>query len=138
MKKETKRRQEMYAHFANSYEVARYGDKYKELYRQIRNETLITIINQQFGIKEPIRVLEIGCGTGLTLSYLAAIRSNIDLQGLDFSHTMLAQAHQKLSVSDNTFGLVQGNVFPFLLTMIVLILFIVPGLFINLTMKKRS
>lgn len=111
MKKETKKRQEMYADFGNNYEAARYGDEYKELYRQIRNETLITIINQHFDVKKTIQALEIGCGTGLTLSFLSATRSNIDLQGLDFSHTMLAQAHQKLDASDNAFGLIQGNVF---------------------------
>ena len=111
MKKETKKRQEMYAHFGSNYEVARYGDEFKEIYRQIRNETLLDIINQRYKNSEPIRVLEIGCGTGMTITFLASACNNMDLQGLDFSHTMLSQAYQKLDVSDRKFELVQGNVF---------------------------
>lgn len=111
MKNETKKRQQMYERTGNSYEVDRYGDCYKELYRQIRNETLSNIINQRLENKEPLRVLEIGCGTGLTLSHLASMNANMELHGLDFSPAMLSQAHQKLNESENSFGLVRGNVF---------------------------
>ena len=101
----------MYKHTGGDYEVARYGDSYKELYRSMRNETLGSIIENEFNNTNSVRILELGCGTGLTLSYLSALPSNYELHGLDFSDIMLSQANQKLKVSNTPFVLVQGDVF---------------------------
>jgi SAM-dependent methyltransferase len=112
MREETKKRKRMYDdHTGSSYEAARYGDPYKEKYRQIRNETLVDLISENLGKNNPLRILEIGCGTGMTLTYLASLPDNYELHGLDFSQTMLSQAREKLSELDNPFGLAQGDTF---------------------------
>lgn len=98
-------------HTGSSYEVDRYGDPYKEQYRQIRNEALVDLIDENFGDNNPLRILEIGCGTGMTLTYLASLPCHHELYGLDFSQTMLSQAYQKLSRVDNPFRLAQGDSF---------------------------
>ena len=50
MRVETKNRKRMYDdHTGSSYEVARYGDPYKEQYRQIRNEALVDLISENLG-----------------------------------------------------------------------------------------
>ncbi len=99
----------MYESTGNGYEAARYGDPYKELYRQMRNETLLNFIDKHFGKGVKLKILEIGCGTGLTLEYMATISSEYELYGLDFSHTMLIQAYQKLKGLRNGFRLVLGD-----------------------------
>lgn len=111
MKIATKRRQDMYDRSGNRYEEARYGNRYDILYRQLRNETLAAIIKERFGEENPLRILEIGCGTGLTLAYLAALPTYYELHGLDFSLTMLSQSHQKSHELDNPFQLAQGDTF---------------------------
>lgn len=112
MRVETKNRKRMYdEHTGNSYEADRYGDPYKELYRQFRNEALVDLINENFDNDNPLRILEIGCGTGMTLSYLASLPCRHELYGLDFSQTMLSQSYQKLSGVDNPFRLAQGDSF---------------------------
>ena len=112
MKEETRNRKRMYDdHTGSSYEVARYGDPYKEQYRQIRNEALVDLISESFGKNNSLRILEIGCGTGMTLTYLATLPTRHELHGMDFSQTMLSQAYQKLAGVDNPFRLAQGNSF---------------------------
>ena len=112
MKVETKNRKHMYdEHTGSGYEVARYGDPHKEQYRQLRNEALGDLISENFRNNNPLRILEIGCGTGMTLTYLASLPPRHELHGLDFSQTMLSQAHQKLSGVDNPFRLTQGDSF---------------------------
>ena len=112
MKEETRNRQRMYDDkTGSSYETARYGDPYKEQYRQIRNEALAGLISENLGNDKPLRILEVGCGTGMTLTYLASLPTRYELHGMDFSQTMLSQAHQKLSGVDNPFRLAQGDSF---------------------------
>lgn len=109
--KNARKRQSMYASTGDGYEAARYGDPYKELYREMRNETLLNTIDEHFGIETPLKILEIGCGTGVTLEYLAKLPSAHELYGLDFSSTMLSHAFQKLKALKNKFYLSQGDSF---------------------------
>ena len=95
----------------SSYEEDRYGDTYKEQYRKIRNEALFDLICENFDTNNSLRILEIGCGTGMTLAYLSSLPCRHELYGLDFSETMLSQAHQKLTGVDNPFRLTQGDSF---------------------------
>jgi len=112
MRAETRNRKRMYDdHTGSSYEEARYGDPYKEQYRQIRNAALVDLISENFGNNDSLRILEIGCGTGMTLTYLATLPNCHELHGLDFSQTMLSQAQQKLSGVENPFRLAQGDSF---------------------------
>jgi len=98
-------------HTGSNYEVDRYGDPYKEKYRQLRNQALVGLIDENLGQNNPLRILEIGCGTGMTLTYLAALSNRYELHGLDFSNTMLSQAGQKRAVLDNPFWIAQGDSF---------------------------
>ena len=112
MKASTKKRKEMYDHITgHNYENARYGTPHNELYRQMRNELLASVINEQIRSASQTRLLELGCGTGLTLAHLAKRPEQHELYGLDFSHTMLTQANQKLNESEIMFQLVQGDSF---------------------------
>jgi SAM-dependent methyltransferase len=112
MREETRNRKRMYDdHTGSGYEEARYGDPYKEQYRQIRNEALAGLIRENLGGDKPLRILEVGCGTGMTLTYLAMLPTHHELHGMDFSQTMLSQAHQKLAGVDNPFRLAQGDSF---------------------------
>ena len=112
MREETRNRKRMYdVQTGSSYEEARYGDPYKEQYRQIRNEALAGLISENRGDDKSLRILEVGCGTGMTLTYLATLPTHHELHGMDFSQTMLSQAHQKLAGVDNPFRLTQGDSF---------------------------
>jgi len=112
MKASTKNRKAMYDHITgHNYENARYGTSHNELYRQMRNELLASVINEKTSSMSQVTLLEIGCGTGLTLAYLANSQEQYELYGLDFSHTMLAQANQKLDGHEKQFQLVQGDSF---------------------------
>ena len=44
---------------------------------------------------EIARVIDIGCGTGLTGMYLSHLRSTLEIDGLDISPEMLAEASHK-------------------------------------------
>jgi predicted TPR repeat methyltransferase len=46
-------------------------------------------------IQEIARVIDIGCGTGLTGMYLSHLRSHLEIDGLDISPEMLAEAKRK-------------------------------------------
>lgn len=112
MRTETRNRKRMYDENTGSgYEAARYGDPHKEKYRQIRNEALADMIGESAGKNNPLRILEVGCGTGMTLTYLASLPANHELHGLDFSATMLSQARQKTRKLDNPYRLAQGDSF---------------------------
>ena len=112
MKTSTKKRKEMYDHVTgHTYENTRYGTPHNELYRQMRNELLASVINEQINGNSQANLLEIGCGTGLTLAYLTKRLGKYELYGLDFSHTMLEQANQKVDTSEEQFNLVQGDSF---------------------------
>lgn len=112
MKHETRKRQHMYdKHTGNNYETARYGDLHKEKYRQIRNEALLNLISDHFPGKNRLRMLEVGCGTGMTLEYLASLPADHELHGMDFSQTMLSQAYRKREGLSAPFQLVQGDSF---------------------------
>jgi SAM-dependent methyltransferase len=112
MRAETKNRKRMYDDQTGStYEAARYGDPYKEQYRQIRNEALADLISENLGNDKSLRILEVGCGTGMTLTYLSTLPTPHELYGMDFSQTMLSQAHQKLAGVDNPYRLALGDSF---------------------------
>ena len=50
---------------------------------------------------EIARVIDIGCGTGLTGMYLSHLRTHIALDGLDISPEMLAEAKRKKRTDDS-------------------------------------
>ena len=111
MRMKNKDRQSMYDRTGMTYEVARYGDPYKDLYKQMRNSLLLDIFLEYYESTRSLRILEIGCGTGLTLDFLAKLPMRHDLHGLDYSMTMLAQAAEKASLTDNPAQFALGDSF---------------------------
>ena len=65
-----------------------------ESYREFRNSTLLSILRQTFHARR-VRILEVGCGTGLTLDFLRKSSRDYALYGLDVSETMIGQAAAK-------------------------------------------
>jgi predicted TPR repeat methyltransferase len=50
---------------------------------------------------EVARVIDIGCGTGLTGMYLSHLRSTLEIDGLDISPEMLEEARRKKRADDS-------------------------------------
>jgi SAM-dependent methyltransferase len=65
-----------------------------EDYRSFRNDTLVDILAHH-DVPTKARILEVGCGTGLTLEYLSKLAGNYRLFGMDLSATMLKQVEAK-------------------------------------------
>lgn len=109
--KSRRKREAMYEQFGPAYEQARYGDPYKELYRHMRNEVLLGIVKSAVRAGSPCRVLELGCGTGLTLRFLSSELKNVEIFGMDFSDAMLSQANEKRRADGAPFCLARGDTF---------------------------
>ena len=104
----TTSRRRLYNATGDHYEHRRYGDPHMDSYRAFRNDTLLAILRGAFG-ERPLRILEVGCGTGPSLTYLAQSATSYQLFGLDASDTMLAQAAKNSSGYDNRPKLVLGD-----------------------------
>lgn len=101
-------RRRFYDTKGHQYEQGRYGDPHMDRYRDFRNDSLVEILRAKFGDR-PLRILEVGCGTGLSLAYLAKSASKHQLFGIDASETMLAQAATKTFSGENRPRLVLGD-----------------------------
>jgi ubiquinone/menaquinone biosynthesis C-methylase UbiE len=67
-----------------------------DAYRAFRDETLSGILTDAFANRSA-RLLEVGCGTGLSLRHLARTSKSFALFGMDASETMLRHAAQNAS-----------------------------------------
>ena len=82
----------LYAKWAATYESSFVDAKqyrYPKAISEVFNENVPTDAD------EIARVIDIGCGTGLTGMYLSRLRSHLEIDGLDISPEMLAQATLK-------------------------------------------
>lgn len=82
----------LYAKWAATYETSFVDAKqyrYPKAISEVFNEHLPTEKD------EIARVVDIGCGTGLTGMYLSRLRSDLIIDGLDISPEMLAEAKRK-------------------------------------------
>jgi len=104
-------RQETYNETGGTYEDERYGASHMQSYLETRCQTLAGIIERVHGGKKDLQILEVGCGTGLTLQYLAQRDSTTKLFGMDFSETMLRQSHEKALKTKNRIAVTLGNAF---------------------------
>jgi ubiquinone/menaquinone biosynthesis C-methylase UbiE len=96
MTRSTTFRRRSYNATGHGYETNRYGESHMDEYRDLRNETLTTILGEAFG-PGALKVLEVGCGTGPTLAYLAQSENRHVVFGVDASETMLHQAAVRVS-----------------------------------------
>ena len=90
----TTARRAFYDRTGGGYESGRYGEAHMEGYRALRNDVLVDALSQHLGHR-PARILEVGCGTGLTLQHLAKATPEYRLYAMDASETMLRQAEEK-------------------------------------------
>ncbi len=104
-------RQETYNAEGGDYENERYGASHMRSYLETRCQTLADIIERFHGNKKDLHILEVGCGTGLTLEFLAQRDSSTKLFGTDFSKTMLRQSHDKALKTKNRISVTLGNAF---------------------------
>lgn len=104
----TTSRRRYYDKTGDGYEISRYADRHMEDYRDFRNDTLAAILDgSQVGANA--RILEVGCGTGLTLQHLSRLSPGFRVFGMDLSATMLKQANEKGSKLSNRPRLVLGD-----------------------------
>lgn len=86
---------EKYERSGHGYEEGRYGSRFRNMYLRYRSATLLGLLSDA---ELPLtRILEVGCGTGLTLQFLAESTENVNLHGVDISESMLQQAKAKFA-----------------------------------------
>jgi SAM-dependent methyltransferase len=92
------------------YEDYRYGSRFRRGYFQLRSEALLKLLNAEAkGAAHD--VVEIGCGTGITLEYLAKQSPSLRLHGIDISREMLDQAEARFEGAASKPELQLGSVF---------------------------
>lgn len=96
---------------ARTYDTGCYGAAHMEFYRRFRDETLARIIAGRFGSERRLKILDVGCGTGLVLEALSKLPARHELHGIDFSETMLKEAADKAARLDNPPTLVYGSAY---------------------------
>ena len=103
-------RQLHYETRGHRYEEGRYSTAFRQLYLHIRNATLRQIILKNFPSGE-VSVLEVGCGTGLTLEFLGRTSARFELFGTDISQVMIDQAASRLAALDTAPTITLGSAF---------------------------
>ncbi len=70
---------------------------------------------RQAGIRETLRIVDVGCGTGYTTRWLAAMISpadhNIELIGIDLNATLIKEAHRLASAESLPCRFLHGDAF---------------------------
>jgi SAM-dependent methyltransferase len=108
MREHTTSRRGYYDRTGAGYETSRYADRHMEDYRAFRNETLAAVLRDA-GVGSKARILEVGCGTGLTLEFLSGLPEEYRVFGMDLSQTMLVQADAKAKRLPNPPRLLLGD-----------------------------
>jgi ubiquinone/menaquinone biosynthesis C-methylase UbiE/uncharacterized protein YbaR (Trm112 family) len=101
-------RQAGYDQTGVSYSRGNYGSRLGRAYLRARTDHLVRAADAHFGEAAELDVLEIGCGTGLTLEALQQ-RPRWRLHGIDFSRTMLGEAARRVRAAGATTALALGN-----------------------------
>jgi len=92
------------------YEKRRYGTAAQNLYLETRNTTLEKIIKASTKGDQELAVLEVACGTGLTLRHtVRSLEGRGRFIALDASRTMLSEASSK-DYNGESVGFVRGIV----------------------------
>ena len=102
-------RQQVYDATGRTFDEDRYGSPHMQLYLKRRTDALCRIVNDTSRGKASLRILDVGCGTGLTLASLTKLPGTHRLVGVDFSRTMLKQAYDKARTLTNSPNLVLGS-----------------------------
>lgn len=102
-------RQQTYDATGGTYEEDRYGSPHMRSYLKRRTEALCRIVNDAYQAKGPLQILDVGCGTGVTLAALTRLPGAHRLVGVDFSRTMLQQVRAKAETLPNPPSVVLGS-----------------------------
>ena len=89
VEKEVNQRLRGYERKNYDYTEARYRLRSMKFYANLRSAYISTIIKRRFRNHSKLKVLDIGCGTGVLLKDLLKLDQTSDFVGLDFSHQML-------------------------------------------------
>src|SRR5688572_6341065 len=108
MSEPTTSRRRYYDRTGGGYEVSRYADRHMGDYRAFRNETLAEILTDS-NVPSHARILEVGCGPGLTLEFLSGLPAGHRVFGMDLSATMLKEAEAKATRLPNPPKLLLGD-----------------------------
>lgn len=92
------------------YETYRYGSRFRQAYLNLRSETLTNLLKAEAN-GDVLDVVEIGCGTGITLEYLVKQLPHLRLHGIDISREMLEQAEARFAQVKSAPDLRLGSVF---------------------------
>jgi len=103
-------RQCYYETKGHRYDEDRYSTAFRRLYLDIRNRTLAKTILSEFPNRD-IRVLEVGCGTGLTIEFLGGSSARFELSGTDISQVMIDQSVVRLAGLDRPPKIRLGSAF---------------------------
>lgn len=101
---------EKYTESGVTYEERTYGDAHLQHYRTLRNQVLGDILKENFPDRRPLRILEVGCGTGLVLDHLSSLPEHHEVCGVDGSEAMLSQARERLADRDPPLDLRMASV----------------------------
>ena len=101
-------RQAGYNQTGVTYSLGNYGSRLGRAYLKSRTELLTREVDAHFGATGERDLLEIGCGTGLTLELLGQ-NPRWRLHGMDFSSTMLAEVAQRARGARHPVRLCLGN-----------------------------
>lgn len=96
---------------AENYDAGAYGAGHRQIYRNIRTQTLSCTIARHFGENRAIKILDVGCGTGVALGDLASLPARHELHGIDFSESMLEKAREKAAALVNPPTLAHGSAY---------------------------
>jgi len=102
-------RADKYATSSAGYEGTTYGAAHLQFYRQTRNEEIGRALAESFPQQQPLRILEVGCGTGLVLDYLCSLGAEHEVLGCDASEAMLDKARQRFEGRPNSPTLAQAS-----------------------------
>jgi SAM-dependent methyltransferase len=108
MREQTTSRRGFYDRTGADYEVGRYAERHMDDYRAFRNETLGQIL-ADCGVPANARILEVGCGPGLTLEFMSNLPARHRVFGMDLSATMLKEAGAKATRLPNPPKLLLGD-----------------------------
>jgi len=93
------------------YEEKRYSSPFRRHCLALRNQTLLNLAKREVRERERIEILEVRCGTGLSLDFLSRSSDRLFLHGVDISATMLDQAKSKFIGREMRPKLKQGSAF---------------------------
>jgi len=91
-------RKDMYNGYEdNQYEEERYNATHMKDYLEVRSNLINNAIKQHFTNTENIKILDVGCGTGLNLANLRNSFPKAEIYGIDISSKMLQICNKKFN-----------------------------------------